>query len=447
MKAEAERVIETHCAVVFLAGRRARKLKKPVDLGYLDFSTLEKRRWAIGRELAFNRETAPEIYLATDEVEGEPVLEMRRFDEDAVLARDPERVDGELAEQLGRAVARFHLGAKVTPGGANLRYVLDSNANIVRALDLGHERIERWAGATEAAYAACEGLLDERRRAGLARRCHGDLHLGNLFVEDGRPVMFDCIEFSDVLSEIDVLYDLAFLLMDLSFRGRVEAANRVMNAWLDEAARGFGDAAFTGLRALPLFLSVRAAVRCHVSAQMGDRELAGRYLDAAIALLETSPATLTAVGGLSGSGKTTWARRAAPGLGAAPGAVVLRSDEIRKRVWGAAALERLPPEAYAAGQSERVYARLIHEARLCLAAGRSAVVDGVFLRPYERAAAEAAASEAGADFDGVWLEAPAEVMHARVAARVGDASDADAAVLEAQLARDPGAIGWRRERL
>nr|WP_222934331.1 bifunctional aminoglycoside phosphotransferase/ATP-binding protein [Caulobacter sp. 17J80-11] len=447
MRAEAERVIETHCAVVFLAGRRARKLKKPVDLGYLDFSTLEKRRWAIGRELAFNRETAPEIYLATDEVEGEPVLEMRRFDEDAVLARTPERVDGELAEQLGRAVARFHLGARVTPGGANLRYVLDSNAGIVRALDLGHERTERWAAATEAAFADCEDLLEERRRAGLARRCHGDLHLGNLFVEDGRPVMFDCIEFSDVLSEIDVLYDLAFLLMDLTFRGRVEAANRVMNAWLDEAARGFGDAAFTGLRALPLFLSVRAAVRCHVSAQMGDRDLAGRYLDAAIAHLAPAPASLGAVGGLSGSGKTTWARRMAPSLGTSPGAVVLRSDEIRKRLWDKGALDRLPPEAYAAGQSERVYAKMFHEAGLCLAAGRSTVLDAVFLKPEERSAAEALAREAGVSFDGVWLEAPVEVMHARVSARVGDASDADAAVLEAQLARDPGAIGWARKRL
>lgn len=447
LRAEAERVIETHCAVVFLSGGRARKLKKPVDLGYLDFSTLEQRRWAIGRELAFNRETAPDVYLAVAEVEGEPVLEMRRFDEASVLARAPERVDGELAETLGRTVARFHAGARVTPNGGgagNLRYVLDSNAAHVRALKLGEARTERWVAATDAAFDACEELLEARRADGMARRCHGDLHLGNLFVEAGRPVLFDCIEFNDLLSEIDVLYDLAFLLMDLDFRGRRGAANRVLNAWLDEGARSFGEAAFTGLRALPLFLSVRAAVRCHVSGQMGDLDLAGRYLDAALAHLDAAPAALTAVGGLSGSGKTTWARSAAPQMGPSPGAVVLRSDEIRKRLWGAGPLDRLPADAYGPGESEKVYARMFHEARLCLEAGRAVVMDAVFLKPEERAQAQALAAAAGVGFEGVWLEAPAAVMQARVAGRVGDASDADVAVLQAQLARDPGAIGWRR---
>jgi predicted kinase len=150
------------------------------------------------------------------------------------------------------------------------------------------------------------------------------------------------------------------------------------------------------------------------------------------------------VGGLSGSGKSTWARRVAPTLGAPPGAVVLRSDEIRKRLWGRAPAERLPAEAYGPGSSERVYGRMLDEAKIALGAGCAVVLDAVFLRPQERAAAETLARACGAAFEGVWLEAPAPVMAARIQARTGDASDADRRVLEEQLARDPGAITWRK---
>jgi predicted kinase len=150
------------------------------------------------------------------------------------------------------------------------------------------------------------------------------------------------------------------------------------------------------------------------------------------------------VGGYSGSGKTTVARRLAPEMGPAPGAVVLRSDEVRKRLWGRSPLDRLPPEAYAPGQSEKVYAAMFGAAREALAAGRAVVLDAAFLRPDERAAAEHLAREAGVPFEGLWLEASPEVLRARVAARTGDASDADVAVLDRQLAFDVGAIGWER---
>jgi aminoglycoside phosphotransferase family enzyme/predicted kinase len=445
----AEDVIETACALVFLSGEQAFKLKKPVDFGYLDFSTPQKRRWAIGRELDFNRRTAPDVYRAVIEVEGEAVLEMRRFDTQAVLSVRPDRVDGALAEALGRAIARFHDRAERAPKGggeANIAYVARSNAHLIGGFgtQLGAARTAELAGATDAALARVAGLLDARREAGFARLCHGDLHLGNIFVEAGAPVLFDCIEFNDVLSEIDVLYDLAFLVMDLGFRDRREAACRVLNAYLDEAARDFGDGVWSGLEALPLFLSIRAGVRCHVAANNGAFDEARRYLEAALRLLEPCPPTLTAVGGRSGSGKSTWARREAPRLGAAPGAVVLRSDEIRKRLAGVAPTDPLPASAYDAASGARVYQAAFDEALACLKAGRSVVIDAAFLEPERRAAVAAVAREGGVVFDGVWLEVEADELRRRVGGRRGDASDADLAVLESQLARDPGAIAWRR---
>ncbi len=460
LKAQADRVIETHIAAVFLVGEHAYKIKKAVDLGYLDFSTRDKRAEAIRRELELNRATAPHIYQKvvriTRAADGtlsfdgrgetlESALCMARFDPEAVLSQTPQRVRGDFAEALGRQVADFHAEAEVFPGGAeSLGYVVRSNASHLRQLKpvLGDQPVEALARATDAAFARMTPLLDRRGAEGLLRRCHGDLHLGNILGEADRAVLFDCIEFNDTLSRIDVLYDLAFLLMDLVFRKQAEGASRVLNGYLDEAARGFGDQALTGLAALPLFLSIRAAVRAHVEAQQGNGAVARDYVQAAQGHLAWPAPSLHAFGGLSGSGKSTRARALAPTLGAPPGAVILRTDEIRKRLWGIGPREPLPPEAYAAGQSERVYGRMLDEARLVLNAGRPAVLDAVFIKPEERAAAEAAAHDAGVTFEGVWLEAPKDVLTARLDARTGDASDADATVLEQQLQRDPGEITW-----
>ena len=461
-RAKADRVIETHIAAVFLVGERAYKLKKAVDLGFLDFSTRDKRRWAIRRELEFNRRTAPDIYLDMAEVvrrpdgrlamgqAGEPlesVLVMRRFDPEAVLSNAPGRVEGDFAEALGRQVAALHASADVRPGGAaSLAYVIGSNADHLRRLAsvLGSERVEQLVKATDAEFERRKALLDARGAAGQVRRCHGDLHLGNILEEGGRAIPFDCIEFNDALSEIDVLYDIAFLLMDLGFRGQAAGANRVLNGYLDEAARSFGEATLEGLAALPLFMAVRASVRAHVNAHNGDLEAARAYVEAALRHLTWPQPELRAVGGLSGSGKSTFARQIAPGLGSTPGAVILRSDEIRKRLWGAKPTEPLPSEAYAEGQSGRVYGAMMREAALVLQAGRSVVLDAVFLKHGERAAAEELAEKAGVAFEGAWLEVPAEVMRQRISARTRDASDADVGVLERQLKHDPGQIGWKR---
>jgi hypothetical protein len=460
---QADRVIETSCAWVFLQGERALKLKKPVDYGFLDFSTPQKRLWASRRELAFNRVTAPDIYRAVRAVtrdsdglkldgEGEALdylVEMRAFDPACVLAEQPQRVDGDLAEQLGRLIARFHAAAEVRPKGGGveaLGFTIRTNAENLRALasTLGASEVDQVIAATDAAFAAAGPLLERRRAEGFARHCHGDLHLANILLERGRPILFDCIEFNDLLSEIDVLYDVAFLIMDLGFRGRVDAANRVLNAYLDEAARRFAPALLDGLAALPVMLSARASVRAHVTAYQDDLPTARRYLSAAARLLAPSAPSLTAIGGLSGTGKTTLAHRVAPSLGAAPGAVILRSDEIRKRLAGVGPLDRLARAAYTAQSSAEVYGEMLRLARRVLGAGHSVVLDAVFLKPEERAAARAVAIAARAPFGGFWLEGRADELRGRLAARTGDASDAAPAVLDEQLARDPGPIDWER---
>ena len=462
LKARSDRAIETACARIFLAGEVAWKLKRNIDLGYADFSTAARRKWALDRELDFNQATAPDIYRRVRAITREAgggfawegkgevadyALEMRRFDDSKVLSADPSAIDGEMADALGRTIAGFHAKAPLRPKGgwAALEFTVGSNAHLLRDLkgQLDHQRVETMVALTEAELERQRPLMQARAAAGFARRCHGDLHLANILVENGKPVLFDCIEFNDLLSDLDVQYDLAFLLMDLDFRGRRDAAVRVLSAYLDQAARDFPVELWEGLAALPLMLSVRAGVRAHVSAHSGDLALSRAYVEAAIAHLAPPPPMLAAVGGFSGTGKSTFARGIAPGLGAAPGAVVLRTDEARKRLAGAGPVDRLPPETYTAEFYARVYETLFETARALLKAGHAVVLDATFTEPALRAKAEALAADCGVPFHGAWLEAPTEVLEARVSGRIGDASDATLAVLHDQIARHGGGtVGW-----
>jgi aminoglycoside phosphotransferase family enzyme/predicted kinase len=458
-----DEVIETSISWLFLFRGRVLKFKKAVDFGFVDFTTLERRLWAARRELDFNRLTAPTLYrrlvaigrTPSGDVAERPedqaldiAVEMARFDQEAILARRLP-LDGDFAESLGRRIGAIHLAAApglAGGGSAGLDYVMRSNAEQLARHPGGLMRddvIALEAAATRA-WESARDLLDERLASGFCRACHGDLHTQNIVLIHGEPVLFDCIEFSDRLREIDVLYDIAFLLMDLAFRGSLEAANRAFNGWLDATARGLDSSMWRGLAVLPLFQAVRATVRAHVSAREGKDEAAGAYLAAAARWLQPQGARLVAVGGLSGAGKTFHARRLAPALGAAPGAVVLRSDEIRKRLMGRSAHERLSQEAYRPEISAEVYATLERTAAACLAGGRSVIADAVFLSAESRRRIEEVADAAGAPFAGVWLEGRPDVLRRRLGERRGDASDADAAVLERQLAQDPGEITWAR---
>jgi len=292
-------------------------------------------------------------------------------------------------------------------------------------------------------------LLLARGRSGTVRRGHGDLHLGNIVLLEGRPVPFDAIEFDPLVATGDVLYDLAFLLMDLLERRLERAANIVLNRYFFGARQS---EPYDGLAALPLFLSLRAAIRAKVTAarlaNVGARDrdslerAAVTYFQLAIALLSPEPAMLIAVGGLSGTGKSLLARNLAPAVQPAPGALVLRSDVERKLLLNVAETERLPEAAYHADVNAKVYKILCEKAARIVRAGHSAIVDAVFARADERNAVAAVASSHGAAFHGLFLDADLKTRLARVGTRIRDASDADASVARSQETFDLGPIAW-----
>jgi aminoglycoside phosphotransferase family enzyme/predicted kinase len=453
--------LETHISQVFLVGERAYKLKRAVTFPYLDFSTVEKRREACAAELTLNRRTAPQLYLEIRPIMRRPdgglgwgsdgeivdwVVVMQRFDQgrrlDAIAKAGG--LTPPLLHALAAHIAAFHAGAEVSSGSggaAGLRAIVQQNDECLRGnpafsgelVDELRARSEEWLGRLG-------GLLDRRHASGKVRRCHGDLHLRNICVLGGKPVLFDCLEFSEAFATIDVLYDLAFLLMDLEHQGHAASANRVFNRYLDLTGED------EGLAAMPLFMSLRAAIRAHVTAVAGDDAVddARHYLDEACGALQPAPARLIAIGGLSGTGKSTLAARLAPELGARPGARVLRSDVIRKRLFGIAPEDPLPVDAYAPEVSKQVYNTLRAQAGTALRAGYCAIIDTVALRTEERRAFAAVAQAAGAPFTGIWLHAPAKTMTARVEMRRHDASDATRAIVERQLEIDPGSVDWHR---
>ena len=449
--------VETHISRVFVGPDTVWKLRKPVRLSFLDFSSLAAREQFSRRELALNAPHAPGLYRDVVAVTRAPdgtlalggagevvdwVVRMAPVPTEDFLDRIAARggLTPALLDALGDAVAAMHAVLPPVVGvaaAAAMARVIAGNARAAAEAGLAPAAVGAWRAAAEARHAALAPWLDARAETGFVRRAHGDLHLGNLCLWQGRPVPFDALEFDEDLATIDLGYDLAFLLMDLEARADRAAANRVLNRYV---ARN-GDVALS--RGLPLWLSCRAMVRAHVLARLGQAE-AARYLAFAAAALAPPPPCLVAIGGLQGTGKTTLARALAPLLGAAPGALILRSDEIRKRLAGRAPEDRLPPEAYTRAATEPVYAALEQGAATAIAGGHAAIADAVFLDPAERARIEAIAAAAGVPFHGLWLEAPLVLLEARLAARRGDASDADVAVLRAAAARDPGPITWRR---
>ena len=460
--------IDTHAASVFLAGERALKIKRAVRFPFLDFSTLEKRKAACAAELEVNRPFAPDIYRRvvpiTREANGlaiggggapvEWAVEMRRFDETQTLDHLAERgeIDGRLADALGRAVAKAHADAPAVEGFVDaLEEVIAQNDAELRASPalFPTAQVIVLSAATRAAFKKARTLLAARERGGFVRRCHGDLHLGNIVMLDGQPTLFDAIEFDPKIATGDVLYDLAFLLMDLIERKLVGAANILFNRYLTETRR---DDNLDALAALPLFLSVRAAIRAKVTAARAKgRELhsddcaaaeqnAQDYFVLAQRLISPPQPQLIAVGGLSGTGKSLVARSLAAELRPAPGAVVIRSDVERKALFGVKETATLPKEAYARDVTAKVYDVLAVRARRVITAGHSAIVDAVYADPDERSAITQAAGTA--PFHGLFLTADLATRVARVGDRTDDASDADAAVARSQEQYDLGALDW-----
>lgn len=461
---------DTHAAVVFLAGHRALKVKRAVRFPFLDYSTLEKRKAACEAELQVNRRFAPQLYrrivpitcdpdghLAIDGP-GEPVewaVEMTRFDERQTLDHVADR--GEMPEgipnQLAAMVVAMHDTADAVEAGpwiAAIDSYIEQNSSAFRRHEnvFTNDAVIELDEKSRHALNRLRPLLAARGERGFVRRGHGDLHLGNIAMIQGKPVAFDAIEFDPVIASGDVLYDLAFLLMDLIERGLGTAANAVLNGYF--AGRKLED--YDGLAALPLFMSLRAAIRAQVTAARLAQDLKGvraefvssarRYFQLARELLQPVRPYIVCTGGLSGTGKSVLARSLAPLMPPLPGALVLRSDVERKAMFGLRETQRLPPEAYEPGVSSRLYAALNEKAIRIATAGYSVIIDAVFAETAERHAASRAARAADLNFLGFFLTADLATRLKRVQGRIGDASDADNAIARQQEAYDLGTIDW-----
>jgi hypothetical protein len=467
------RRIDTHAAAVFLAGNRAYKIKRAVRFPFLDYSTLEKRRAACLSELEVNRRFAPELYRRVLPITREPsgslafggagetvewVIEMIRFDENRTLDRvaEKEGIADSLAERLGTAVVEMQKQAPAVEAErwlAALGQFVDQNTDAFRAEPalFPADAVARLDEASRTALNKLRPLLLGRGEAGLVRRGHGDLHLGNIVLLNDRTVPFDAIEFDTLIAAGDVLYELAFLLMDLVERRLERAANIVFNRYFAETRR-LED--FAGLAALPFFMSLRAAIRAKVTlarvqyvepaTRASVQQAAQAYFELALDLLSPPAPALIAIGGLSGTGKSMLARDLAPSIGPHPGALVLRSDIERKRLFGVPETERLPATAYQPEATIRVYRTLCEHAARVVAAGHAAIVDAVFAKTEERAAIAAVAEAAHVSFRGMFLVADLQTRLQRVVGRTRDASDADADVVRQQEMFTVESVEWTK---
>lgn len=459
--------LETHISHVFLAGDHAYKIKKPLELGFLDFSTLEKRRHYCEEELRINRRLAPELYLAVvpiggsedaPRVEGsgsalEYAVKMRRFSQDGLLERVLER--GELTpariDEITAQVARFHAGAEHAEAGGRfgsaasvIGPALQNFDQLAPLLGAGPDRgtleiLRRWSIRQNHLLT---GRFDERQRAGFVRECHGDLHLGNMVLIEGAVRIFDAIEFNPELRWIDVMNEVAFLAMDLAARKRDDLAWRFVNGYLEHT----GD--YDGARVLRYYLVYRAIVRAKVAAiraaqpdaaaqdRSALQEKCAQHLALAMRFAQDEAPTLIIHHGLSGSGKTTCSQIILEAIGA----IRIRSDLERKRLHGLEAIARTGAPVgggiYAAADTADTYDRLARAAEAALAGGFPVLVDATFLQRGQRDAFRKLAARLDVPFRIAHFEAAPEVLRRRVAARERqglDASEAGLAVLEHQL--------------
>lgn len=457
------RLVETHISWVFLTGDFAYKVKKPLDLGFLDFSTLERRRQACEEELRLNRRLAPELYLAVIPIGadggrlhvgagGEPVeyaVRMRQFPDQALLA--DELAAGRLTLddmcELAGTIAAFHAGLPPTPADSEAGRPEQVWAPIAQSLaQLAELGVEDGPGSNLSAlsttmrqrFDALVPLLGQRRSAGMIRECHGDLHLGNLVRLEQGIAAFDALEFDAALRWTDVMAEVAFLLMDLCVRGRRDLAMTFLNEYLSRT----GDYAGTAL--LPLYLAYRALVRAKVTLlapTAGDRartaaQLATLLHFAVHPSLQAENPALILICGASGTGKSWLSARLAPRLPA----IHLRSDVERKRLAGLPALARSQSATgngiYTAAWSEATYQHLASTATRLLEAGFHVIIDAAALSSAQRELLLRAARPAPGRAAIVWLEGPAGLLARRIDRRHdqgSDPSEANRAILEQQL--------------
>ncbi|MFA7239257.1 MAG: AAA family ATPase [Sulfuricellaceae bacterium] len=456
-------IIETHISWVLLAGDFAYKIKKTVDFGFLDFSTLEKRRYYCAEELRLNQRLSPQLYLEVVAITGgadaptlggageaiEYAVKMRRFPQSAQLdamlaggALHPAHID-----EIARRLATFHQNTAIA--GADSPYGVPEavhqparqnfaqiRSKLIAPADL--EKLRQLEAWSEDEFRRLETVFSERKQHGFIRECHGDLHLANLALFEGEIAPFDCIEFNANLRWIDVVSEIAFLAMDLHDKKRPDLAWRLLNAYLEQT----GD--YPGLALLRYYLAYRALVRAKVACLRSAAEIAEGaalegcrdYLNLAESFTRQAHPAIIITHGLSGSGKTTLGGELATELGA----IRIRSDIERKRLYGLAADARsgsgLDDGLYTAEGHRRTYAKLAELAQAIIAAGYPVIVDAAFLKLAERAVFQRMAADSRVPYAILDFQAPVEVLRQRIREREQagrDASEATQAVLERQL--------------
>ncbi len=473
--------VDTHANVLFIGKTRVYKIKRAVTYPFLDYSTVELRYRYCASEVLLNRRTAPDLYLGIipllktqsgitagnllespdprpyPQITGDVVdwaVVMQRFDDANLfdrLAEDQRLTPGHLKD-LGHSLATFHNRADAIKNdwcAIEGDVLKDNLEEIAAAAWLSSAKVDAHRQNCRNLFTSLAEKLVSRATDGFVRQCHGDVHLRNIVLINGRATLFDCIEFSDDFSQIDTLYDLAFLLMDLEHRGMSGAACRVLNKYLEET----GD--YDGVGLLPFYTTLRAQIRCKIEIAtvafsntstdvMAHKQEAEAYFNLAAKAVDRPTARLIAFGGPSGSGKSTLAVQVADRLAKdfGPVILILRSDAIRKELWGVAETEQLPNAAYATDVSVKVYQVMLDRAQTALGQGLTVMLDATHTHPDSRNLAENLARDSKVPFQGFWVTAPDDVLFTRVAARINDASDADEAVVRAQLKDNWGDISW-----
>jgi hypothetical protein len=454
-------LVQTHISYVLLTGEYAYKVKKPVNFGFLDFSQLELRKHFCQEELRLNQRGAAELYLEVLPIAGdekhyqlggtgqavEYVLKMRQFPQDSLLSSmfEQGKVNENLMAELGRVVAQYHATAQTNDYIRKFGEV----TQVRQAVDENYQQTEKYIGGpqtrtqfeetkqyTDKFFIEREPLFKSRIANNWIRECHGDLHLRNICLWHDKILLFDCIEFNEPFRFVDVMYDVAFAVMDLEARQRKDLANAFLNTYIEQT----GD--WEGLQLLPLYLSRQAYVRAKVNSFLLDdpgvpdtvkqeaAQTAADYYQQAWEYTKPSQGQLILMSGLSGSGKSTVARQLARQLEA----IHIRSDAVRKHLAGIPLPQRGGDEIYTDEMTQKTYERLLDLGILLASQGFTVILDAKYDRQQLRLEAIAQAKSQQLLLSILHCTAPLEVLRERLHQRTGDIADATADLLAAQQA-------------
>lgn len=457
-------LIETHISWLLLTGDFVYKIKKPVDFGFLNFSTLEKRHYFCKQELTLNRRLAAEIYLAVVAITGtsdqprisgngttfEYALKMKQFPQSAQMDNMLTAAELKLEhiDAIAHMIAGFHQSASVAEQATGygsietLYQPVEENFQQIKAhLPAGHhsDKLTTLSQWSKSELTKQQTVFAQRKTDGFIRHCHGDMHLRNLIWLNNKAVAFDCIEFNESFSWIDVISEIAFLMMDLQHRQQQQLANRFLNSYLEIT----GD--YAGLSTLPFYLCYRALVRAKVNALRVTQKNSAKneteksiaafesYLELASSYIKHDTAKLIITRGLSASGKSTVSQQ----LVDKADMIRIRSDIERKRLFNVpltkGAVNKIDSGIYTTQASEQTYTKLAELASTIIRSGYSVIVDAAFLKYEQRQPFQQLASRLGVCYIILEITAPAEILRKRIKKRKNDVSDADLTVLEHQL--------------